>query len=142
MASTTVLENGVCRRTRSDDVYHCAEKRYAVKKHWDWDEAPRHANSRYPEKSRPQEYAVARADRHPRSSRPGRDGIRSDLPDPQGPISEVSLNMLYALEGTLTGRHWNSFTADEKAALRAEVAKVARIHPRARRTPDPDTDEA
>jgi DNA transformation protein and related proteins len=39
----------------------------------------------------------------------------------------VSLNMLYALEGALTGRKWNEFTSDEKARLRREAEDTVRV---------------
>lgn len=35
----------------------------------------------------------------------------------------ASLNLLYALEGALTQRPWNSFSAEEKAALQAAVER-------------------
>lgn len=38
----------------------------------------------------------------------------------------VSFNMLYALEGALTGRSWREITPDEKARLRQEADAVKR----------------
>lgn len=35
--------------------------------------------------------------------------------------SQVTLNILYAIEGALQERHWNSFTAEEKVKLKAEA---------------------
>ena len=34
---------------------------------------------------------------------------------------EVTLNFLYAMEGALQNRHWNSFTPEEKEELKAAV---------------------
>jgi DNA transformation protein len=36
---------------------------------------------------------------------------------------QVNLLFLYAMEGALTDRHYNSFSATEKAALKASVAE-------------------
>ncbi|MDX1439353.1 MAG: TfoX/Sxy family protein [Rubricoccaceae bacterium] len=42
---------------------------------------------------------------------------------------EVSLLFLYAIEGALKDRHWNSFTTEEKARLRAQVEGELVIEP-------------
>lgn len=34
---------------------------------------------------------------------------------------EVNLLFLYAMEGALTNRHWNSFSPEEKEALKARL---------------------
>ncbi len=34
---------------------------------------------------------------------------------------EVSLNMLYAMSGALSDRHWNEFSKEEKLQLQAEA---------------------
>ena len=39
----------------------------------------------------------------------------------------VNLLFLYAIEGALTGRHWNSFSTDEKARLKAEAEGILEI---------------
>ncbi|MFD2264971.1 TfoX/Sxy family DNA transformation protein [Lacibacterium aquatile] len=36
---------------------------------------------------------------------------------------DTSLNALWALAGAIEGRHWQSYTVDEKAALKAAVAR-------------------
>lgn len=41
----------------------------------------------------------------------------------------VNLLFLYALEGALTNRHWNSFSPDEKARLQAEAQGELKIGP-------------
>ncbi|MDX1420210.1 MAG: TfoX/Sxy family DNA transformation protein [Rubricoccaceae bacterium] len=41
----------------------------------------------------------------------------------------VNALFLFALEGALTDRHWNSFTAAERACLRAEADGELEIRP-------------
>ena len=48
----------------------------------------------------------------------------------------VSLNLLWALRGALTGRHWTALPADEKDALRAALDEPLDVRPGARRTRD------
>lgn len=43
--------------------------------------------------------------------------------------THVNLLFLYALEGALTDRHWNSFSPQEKARLKAAVAGDLEIEP-------------
>lgn len=41
---------------------------------------------------------------------------------------EASLNLLWALVGALTDRHWNALPPEEKARLRAEAAAALEVH--------------
>ena len=41
----------------------------------------------------------------------------------------VNLLFLYALEGALADRHWNSFSAEEKARMKEDAAEELEVGP-------------
>jgi DNA transformation protein and related proteins len=44
--------------------------------------------------------------------------------------ARVNALFLFALEGALTGRHWNSFSPEEKARLRSDADGDLEVEPR------------